>query len=134
MERLHVRWLMLWCVPLVALLASSSVQAQGFVTPEMLVNGWYRQYLNRAPDPAASQWIQALRTGTSPTVVQSAILGSPEYLRKHGNSRPGFVRGLYQDILGRQPNPKELNHWTTILQQNGSTQRTALMFLQSVQR
>jgi hypothetical protein len=65
-------------------------------------------------------------TGTSPTAagiptfipgtarvsdVHAAILASDEYFDVHGGTGPGFITGLYQDVLGRAPDPAGLQQW-----------------------
>lgn len=44
------------------------------------LGAWYTTYLRREPDAAGTMyWLAELRKGTSPELVQAAILASPEY-------------------------------------------------------
>lgn len=75
------------------------------------VRGWYQRYLGREPDAHALGWIQALRQGQDPTTVLSNIVGSDEYYNRNGGTPQGFVRGLYRDLVGRPPSPREEGYW-----------------------
>ena len=75
-----------------------------------LVDSWYHRYLGRHVDPAGrADHVYALRHGTSPTVVEAAILSSPEYYVKNGNTPEGYVAALYRDVLGRRAGSYEFS-------------------------
>lgn len=78
----------------------------------VLVQSWYRQFLNRNPDPnGIATWTSMLQTGSQPQYVLAGILGSEEYYLKAGFNPQGFVRNLFLDVLGREPTFQELNYW-----------------------
>jgi hypothetical protein len=80
-----------------------------------LVASWYQQYLGRQPEPAGLEgWVQNLRSGGNP---QAGILGSDEYVQRHGNTVDGFIVGWYQEVLGRTPAPNEVQGWINRLDQ-----------------
>jgi len=82
-----------------------------------LVASMYEHYLGREPDATGLQgWMQELRRGRN---VEAAILGSDEYLQRHGSSMEGFIAGLYVDVLSRQPAWNEVQGWVQRLQQQG---------------
>jgi len=72
---------------------------------------WYERYLGREPDPYSAAWVQALQQGQNPDQVLSGILGSDEYYRRAGGTPERFVRQLYDDVAGRRPTPREVDHW-----------------------
>lgn len=77
-----------------------------------LVQTWYERYLKRSPDAAGLQTHTALlQQGISPEEVQAGILASAEYLARYGNNQVEFVRGLYLDVLQRNPDPNEVGTW-----------------------
>src|SRR5262245_39238586 len=80
--------------------------------PQAVVQGWYQRFLRRPMDPAAAGWVQALASGQDPNQLLAGILGSDEYFSNAGGTPAGFVRQLYMDLVGRQPSPAELRHWT----------------------
>ena len=44
--------------------------------------------------------------------LQAALLASDEYFDVHGGTTPGFVAGLFQDVMGRAADPGELIYWS----------------------
>lgn len=81
-----------------------------------LVRKDYERYMHREPGSNADAWIQDMRTGRTPNDVLAGILASDEYYAKAGNTRAGYVRQLYVDVLGREPLPAEINYWAGRLQ------------------
>ena len=80
--------------------------------PVAMVQGWYQRYLHRNVDPSGIQtWTQSLQDGNSPAMVLGTILGSDEYIQNAGGTPRAFIRALYRDILGREPSPREYDHW-----------------------
>lgn len=83
----------------------------GYDDASRTVTQWYEQFLNREPDPYAQGWVNALRSGQNPQQVLAGILGSDEYYRRAGGSPGAFIRQLYEDLTGRNPSPREMQHW-----------------------
>jgi hypothetical protein len=83
-----------------------------------LVDGWYHRYLGRHIDPIGRRdHVHALRHGTLAAVVEAAILSSPEYYLRNGNTPEGYVAALYRDVLGRRAGihefSRDVNHVLT---------------------
>ena len=53
--------------------------------------------------------------------VESFFLGSQEYIANHGGTGQAWVVGMYQDLLGRQPAPSEVDGWLQALAGGAST-------------
>lgn len=89
----------LWAKPLPA-----EVQAK--------VREWYARYLGRAPEPGALDfWGQRLLDTKHPVDVEASILASPEYYDKHGRNPASFVRALYRDVVGYEPESGQVDFW-----------------------
>jgi hypothetical protein len=82
----------------------------------------YHATLNRDPDfNGEAYWKQQLYSGQQ-TQQQMAdqFVGSPEFVSTYGNlSNANFVTQLYQNVLGRAPDPSGGTYWTNVL--NGGT-------------
>ena len=73
-----------------------------------LVNGWYQRFLHRpATAGEISSYQFLLLHGTTDKQVLAFLLGSDEYFNNAGGTNQGFVNQLFQDLLGRSPNPPE---------------------------
>jgi hypothetical protein len=98
-----------------------------------VVNGLYVHYLKRSADTIGLQgWTNLLAGGGTIEQVIQGLVSSPEYFALQGNSNSGFVKGLYQDILGRTapPSPSDVQGWVNAL--SGATRaRVAMGFLTS---
>jgi hypothetical protein len=53
--------------------------------------------------------------------VIAGLVSSPEYYIKHGSDDAAFIRGLYEDILGRSASPAEVESWLGVLALNSRT-------------
>ena len=62
-------------------------------------------FLNDADAFGLGVFSTFLGQGGTPEQVAAAITGSPEYAQLHGATDAGFLAGLYQDALGRTPDP-----------------------------
>lgn len=99
-----------------------------------LVTADYAAVLDRAPDPAGlATFVDELVAGTSNETVLAQLLASPEFLADAGGTDTGFVTLLYQDILGRSPDPAGLNAFVAALQGGASYQQVALDVLSSTE-
>jgi subtilisin family serine protease len=67
---------------------------------------------NNSGSLAPSSGIPVFATGQATQVqVHSAILASDEFFNDHGSTATGFVTGLYEDLLDREPDPAGLQTW-----------------------
>jgi thermitase len=66
--------------------------------------------------------------------VHASILASDEYFADQGGTATGFITGLYEDVLDRQPDAGGLQYWVGVYQ-SGSTSRfqIAESFLESTE-
>jgi HEAT repeat protein len=101
-----------------------------------MIDSWYRQYLGRSVDRGGlSSRLVLLRRGTDPEEIEADIIGSGEYWERHGSNVVGFVRGLYADVLGREPNRIEVRNWQDRYAVNrGNRSAVAREFLQAAAR
>jgi hypothetical protein len=77
-----------------------------------MVDAWFRRYLGRSVDPdGLAARLDILRRGVDPQEVEADIIGSGEYWERHGSNVVGFIRGLYNDVLNREPNALEQHNW-----------------------
>jgi hypothetical protein len=77
-----------------------------------MIDSWFRRYLRRSVDPGGlSARLTLLRQGADPLDIEADIIGSGEYWALNGSTVAGFVRGLYRDILQRDPNASEVRIW-----------------------
>jgi parallel beta-helix repeat protein len=84
----------------------------------LFVASAYGLLLNRAPDAAASSWVQALNGKNSPASVVLGIEGSTEYLTDQ-------VSALYARYLNRAPDSSGEQHWLNVLMHGGTLEQVA---------
>jgi hypothetical protein len=121
------------CLGLVVVAVPAQAQFASNNAPT-LVRSWYRHFLGRDPDPAGlTGWTTHLQNGASPNWVLSNILGSDEYFSRVGNTANSFVRGLFEDVLGRKPTQREFRTWRRKLERE-TYQQTAYDFLRRYSR
>jgi hypothetical protein len=113
--------------------ASEIVRSQegltNFVTAE------YRVFLLRSPDTAGLNFfVNQLRSGVAPEVVDAEFVSSTEYIRLHGGVGGGWVPALYTDLLGRVPSGAEINFWALAVARGASTFQVGLAFSTSIER
>ena len=95
------------------------------------VESYYETFLGRQGDTAGVQsWVNAFLSGMSELQVEQAFLMSPEYQAAHPDNS-AFLTGLYQDLLGREPDSAGSLAWALALQQGLSRAQVAQAFLTS---
>lgn len=74
----------------------------------------YRAYFLRDPDAAGFRyWRDQVRRGTSLDAVSQGFAASPEFRQRYGAlDATGFVRLVYQNVLGRTPDAAGQAYWT----------------------
>jgi glucose/arabinose dehydrogenase len=87
---------------------------QGLVSP--IVRLYFACFL-RIPDyPGLQFWIGEYRAGSSLASIGEGFAQSQEFLQRYGNLSNGdFVTALYQNVLGRSPDPSGFQYWTNQL-------------------
>jgi hypothetical protein len=102
---------------------------------DMLVDGLFREFLGRVPEPAALQgfvsFIQGNPRAPAVELVIDTILASPEYTSRFA-ANAAFVQSLYQKLLGRTGGNAEVMAWTAALDSGMLTRATvASIFVNS---
>jgi len=100
-----------------------------------MIDAWFQRYLGRSVDPGGlAARLTLLRQGANPQDIEADIIGSDEYWNRNGRTVAGFVRGLYRDVLGREPNLPEIRNWSARFPANrGNRSAVAREFLQAAQ-
>jgi len=77
----------------------------------------YLACLGRLPDSAGhDNWVRARRSGLGLVEIAESLASSPEFTATYGPlSNREFVTTLYQNVLGRAPDPGGLAHWESVL-------------------
>jgi hypothetical protein len=95
----------------------------------------YQRYLKRDPDAAGlASWVSELQSGLTDERLEASFIGSPEYILNHGGTGEAWVTGLYQDLLGRNPDQAGLNAWLNALHGGQSPADIAYGFAASAER
>jgi uncharacterized delta-60 repeat protein len=108
----------------------TSPEFEAVVAP---VTRLYMAYFDRLPDLAGLQfYIGYLRgTGTLQS-ISNVFAGSPEFSATYGYlTHEQFVRLVYQNVLGREPDAAGLEYWTTRLDQQMPRGEVMLAFSES---
>jgi hypothetical protein len=94
-----------------------------------IVTAAYQRYLGRSPDSAGlSSWVGQMQQGLSDEHLESAFIGSKEFIQNHGGLGAGWITAMYQGLLGRTPSPAEVNQWLQALANGVSTTTIAYAF------
>lgn len=101
-----------------AALSRSFAQSETYI--KVFVADTYQRTLRRQPDADGLRyWTSLVENGTNPTDVGALLFGSEEYYAR-GGSDAAFVTNLYRDLLGRDPDQRGLDFWTTTLADGAS--------------
>lgn len=93
----------------------------------------YQRYLRRAADPAGKQFfVNLLLAGHSEQDLARLFLTSAEYHSRYADNA-AFLRGLYGDVLGRQPSAAELQAWQQTLAAGLTRQQAVDAFVNSAE-
>jgi uncharacterized delta-60 repeat protein len=84
----------------VALAYVTSTEERGRV-----IGGYYQHYLGRPASPGEVQLWLPPQQNLAPDQALPLILGSAEYFQKHGGNNASWLAAVYQDLLGRAPDP-----------------------------
>jgi hypothetical protein len=104
--------------------------SQEYITDQ--VDALYLRYLDRAADPQGQQyWVGVVQGGGTFEGVAEGLTSSQEYFALQGNTDPGFITGLYHDVLNRNPNAAEIAGWEAALTTGTSRFSVSTAFLTS---
>jgi serralysin len=85
------------------------------------VDRLYRAAFARSPDEAGmGYWLDRSQEGAKLRDIAEGFVSSAEFLMRYGTvgSSQGdalFVQAMYQNVLGRQPDPEGFLYWTSLL-------------------
>jgi hypothetical protein len=97
------------------------------------VDSFYQTFFNRDADAAGRQgWVNAFLSGLSEEQVEQGFLLSPEYQATHRDNS-AFLAGLYENLLGRQPDSAGSLAWVLALQNGLARAQVASAFLTSAE-
>ena len=95
------------------------------------VDGFYRNILGRAPDPAGRQtWIDAMVHGVSREDVLIGFLNTGEFAATHVSDE-SFVDAIHRSILERRAKKGERQNWLNFLSQGGTRAATIYSLIHS---
>jgi hypothetical protein len=102
----------------------------------IFVTNAYHLYLKRLPDSQGlSYWVNQLQNkGVTDEQLETGFISSTEYIQSHGGTGQAWVTGMYQDLLGRNPDPSGLAYWTNALATGTSAYSVAFGFAASAER
>lgn len=91
------------------------------ISPEreaLIVGAYYEFYLGREGSSAEiNSWVGILRNGATQEQVVTIFLGSPEFLTREGGTLSGWLTGVYETALNREPDDAGFNIWIRVLNQ-----------------
>ena len=89
----------------------NSTEFNTYVGP---VSRLYLAAFNRIPDqPGLINWVNYAEAGNSLQSVADTFTASQEFINRYGAmSDTDYVTALYQNVLGRAPDPPGLTYWT----------------------
>lgn len=95
----------------------------------------YETYLGRSADADGSQyWVGQMANGVTKEQMEADFIGSPEYINDHGGAGQGWVSGMYEDLLGREPDAAGLQYWDAQLAAGADPTSVAHGFAASLER
>jgi hypothetical protein len=102
----------------------------------IFVTNAYSLYLKRLPDQQGlGYWVNLMQNnGLTDEELEANFLSSAEYIADHGGTGTAWISGMYQDLLGRNPDPGGLAYWTNVLGTGGLPYTVAIGFAASSER
>jgi len=116
--------------------ASPREVAQAFTTSleyaTNVIRADYHLFLGREPGRVeVAGWLQQLQAGVEEKQVEAAFLASNEFFSRQGGTPAAWLKRVYQDVLGRAPDPGGLHDWSQALQGGASRAAVALDIVDS---
>jgi hypothetical protein len=93
----------------------------------------YSAYFLRSPDDDGLEfWVNRSRNGTRLYAISSTFAASSEFQRRYGSlTNAEFASLVYQNVLGRAPDPSGLAYWTRQLDKGQTRGRMMVGFSES---
>ncbi|HEV8059865.1 MAG TPA: DUF4214 domain-containing protein, partial [Gemmataceae bacterium] len=87
------------------------------------VQNLYQSILDRPADTAGlNAWVAFLGNGGTEQQVEEDIMGSAEFVTLNGGTAATFVTAVYNELLGRNPDPAGGAAWVNLLNAGASTE------------
>ncbi len=87
------------------------------------VQNLYQSILDRPADTAGlNAWVAFLGNGGTEQQVEEEIMGSAEFVGLNGGTASSFVTAVYNELLGRDPDPAGGAAWVNLLNGGASTE------------
>ncbi|HWB12432.1 MAG TPA: DUF4214 domain-containing protein [Pirellulales bacterium] len=87
----------------------------------------YEHDLGREADAGGlNYWAGRMQLGLTDERFEASLLSSQEYAQLHGTTDISWLRGIYEDLLGRPADGQGLNYWLAQLQAGESRYEVAL--------
>ena len=94
------------------------------------VDRTFVKYLGRSADPGGrTYWINSIRSGKALWRFRAQLFGSNEYFTKSGGNNEAYLVEVYNDVLGRDPDPSGRTYWTNKLNAGADRGSVALQFI-----
>ncbi|HVC92930.1 MAG TPA: DUF4214 domain-containing protein, partial [Pirellulales bacterium] len=101
----------------------------------IIIRPAYLQYLGRDADSEGlAFWVAQMQHGLTDEELEAGFIGSDEFFNHAGGTNKLWVDAMYQDLLGRAPDPQGETYWVTQLDQGTSRATVALGFAASPER
>jgi hypothetical protein len=114
-----------------AQVALNIMDSQAYRT--IVIQDLVKSLLNRKPKARELQrYTSMLATGKTVEFVSALILGSPEYVAKHGGPGKRLVRALFQQVEGKAPSRSDLALFSRLLAGGRSPTNLAVRIIQTV--
>jgi hypothetical protein len=95
----------------------------------------YLEFLGRAADDAGLNfWITQMQNGLTDEHLEAGFIGSQEFYTHSGGTDKLWVDAMYQDLLGRQPDPGGEAFWVQRLAMGAQRADVAFGFAASIER
>jgi RHS repeat-associated protein len=118
--------------PRAAVASALDHSAEYFAT---IIRPAYQQFLGRPPDDGGlAYWINQMAQGLTDEQLQAAFIGSPEFYNHSGGTDKAWVDAMYQNLLGRAPDPGGENYWIGQLAAGAGRGAVAYGFAASLER
>jgi hypothetical protein len=80
------------------------------------IREWYVKYLGRHATPQEiDHWLDFVYRRSTLAEVQIGIMAAPECFQRCHNDPRVYVDFLFTQITGRQPTPREVQYWVSLL-------------------
>jgi hypothetical protein len=95
----------------------------------------YHKFLGREADATGlAYWTNLMVNGLTDQQLEAGLIGSAEYYARAGGTNQLWVEAMYQDLLGRRPDPAGESYWLALLAAGTDRATVAYGFAASPER